>query len=205
MSLPLKPQRLPAAERRQALINAALRVFAGGSYSGATTAEIAREAGVSEPILYRHFASKRDLYLACLEAAWAILRDAIEAAVAREPDPAEWVMAVPKTIKALRARKALPMEMWMQALTEAGEDPEIRRYLRKHMQEVHDFIRRLLERAQAHGGVPPDRDPDAEAWVMVGIGLLRAVQARLGGIVSDEDFAAIARSRRRWLTGQGLG
>ncbi|MBA3347526.1 MAG: helix-turn-helix transcriptional regulator, partial [Actinobacteria bacterium] len=35
-------------------------MFAAGSYAGATTAEIAREAGISEPILYRHFSSKRD-------------------------------------------------------------------------------------------------------------------------------------------------
>jgi len=55
------PQRLPAAERRQAILEAALRVFSNSSYDGATTAEIAREAGVSEPILYRHFASKREL------------------------------------------------------------------------------------------------------------------------------------------------
>jgi AcrR family transcriptional regulator len=55
------PPRLPAAERRQALIDTAIRVFAAGSYRGVTTAEIAREAGISEPILYRHFASKREL------------------------------------------------------------------------------------------------------------------------------------------------
>ena len=48
--------RLPAAERRQAIVEAAMTVFSTGSYSGATTADIAREAGVSEPILYRHFA-----------------------------------------------------------------------------------------------------------------------------------------------------
>jgi len=49
---------------------AALRVFSSGSYAGSTTAEIAREAGVSEPVLYRHFPSKRDLWAACLDAAW---------------------------------------------------------------------------------------------------------------------------------------
>ena len=47
-----------------------MKVFSTGSYSGATTAEIAREAGISEPILYRHFASKRELYFACLDEAW---------------------------------------------------------------------------------------------------------------------------------------
>ena len=79
--------RLPAAERRQAIVDAALPVFATGSYSGATTADIAREAGISEPILYRHFASKRELYLACLEAAWVSFRAGArrEARRARRP------------------------------------------------------------------------------------------------------------------------
>src|SRR5207244_7371149 len=68
--IPVASTRLPAAERRQAFLEAALRVFSEGSYRGTTTAEIAREAGVSEPILYRHFPSKRDLYLACIEESW---------------------------------------------------------------------------------------------------------------------------------------
>ncbi len=36
-------------------------------------------AGVSEPILYRHFGSKRELYLACLQAAWDGFRAALDA------------------------------------------------------------------------------------------------------------------------------
>ena len=55
------------------MLDAACRVFFESSYRGATTAEIAREAGISEPILYRHFGSKRDLYLACLDEAWRTL------------------------------------------------------------------------------------------------------------------------------------
>ena len=58
--------RMAAADRRQHLVETAIRLFTEGSYHGTTTAEIARSAGVSEPILYRHFASKRDLYLAAL-------------------------------------------------------------------------------------------------------------------------------------------
>src|SRR5215470_16005702 len=69
--------RLAAPERRQAIIDAAVRVFSEGSYARATTAQIAREAGISEPILYRHFPSKRDLYFACLEDAWTGLRDSL--------------------------------------------------------------------------------------------------------------------------------
>ena len=49
--------RMAAADRRRHLIETAIRVFTDGSYRGTTTAEIALAAGVSEPILYRHFAS----------------------------------------------------------------------------------------------------------------------------------------------------
>jgi TetR/AcrR family transcriptional regulator len=53
--------RMPAAERRLAIVEAAIRVFTEGSYRGTTTAEIARAAGVSEPILSRHFADRKSV------------------------------------------------------------------------------------------------------------------------------------------------
>ena len=65
---------MPAAERRRLLIETTIRVFSDGSYRGTTTAEIARAAGISEPILYRHFASKRELYLAALDHVWSKAR-----------------------------------------------------------------------------------------------------------------------------------
>jgi TetR/AcrR family transcriptional regulator len=193
--------RLPAAERRAAVLDCACRVFSRGSYRGSTTAEIAREAGVSEPILYRHFASKRELYLACLEDAWTRLRESVERAIADSSDPAEWPLAIPKAVQALRERRLLPTHLWIQALSEAGGDPEIRRYLRAHMREVHAYFRDVLERAQRAGGIAPDRDPDAEAWISVAIGLLRSVEDRLGGVLPQAHFTAIAESRRAWLTG----
>src|SRR5213078_4951739 len=79
--------RMAAAERRRCVIDAAVRVFSRSSYRAATTAEIARECGVTEPVLYRHFPSKRDLYLACLDAGWTHVRRLWEEAVANEPDP----------------------------------------------------------------------------------------------------------------------
>jgi AcrR family transcriptional regulator len=194
--------RLSAADRRAALIDAALSVFAAGSYSGATTAEIAREAGVSEPILYRHFQSKRDLYIACLEETWSRLRSAVEEIVANEPDPREWPLAFGKAKHALQGKRHVPSHIWIQALSVAGNDPEVRRYLRRHLREAHEYIADLLRRAQEAGGVPADRDPSAEAWIGIGIGLLRSVQDRLGGILSEDDFTAIVDSRRRWVTGQ---
>ena len=195
--------RLPAAERRQAIVEAALRVFIGGSYSGATTAEIAREAGVSEPILYRHFASKRELYLACLESAWNSLREAFEAKLAELGDR-EAVTAIGQASREFHASGGVkPVTLWIQALTEAGEDEEIRSFLRRQLREVHDYVAAAVRRAQAAGGVPADRDPDAEAWVFVGAALLLSFDDRLGGLLGPDDLTRIATERRRWLTGSG--
>lgn len=194
-SAPVRP-RLPAAERRAAIVDAALEVFGQRSYRRATTAEIARAAGISEPILYRHFASKRDLYLACLEAMSTRLRETAEAIIAAEPDPREWTFAIPRAIDQLRRNAIYPSQMWIQALGEAGEDAELARYLRRHVRELHDFSAAVIRRAQEAGGVASDRDPDAEAWIGIGLGLLRSVQARLGGVLTADDFAAILRSRR---------
>ena len=195
--------RLPAAERRQAIVDAALRVFVGGSYRGSTTAEIAREAGVSEPILYRHFASKRDLYLGCLEAAWAGLREAFDVKLAELGDR-EAITAIGEASREFHASGGVkPVTLWIQALSEAGEDEQIRSFLRRQLREVHDYVAAAVRRAQAAGGVPADRDPDAEAWIFVGAALLLSFADRLGGLLGPDDFGRMAAERRRWLTGSG--
>jgi AcrR family transcriptional regulator len=177
-------------------------VFSTGSYSGATTADIAREAGISEPILYRHFASKRELYFACLDEAWLRLRQVFDEKVGALSQGG--VMPAPREM-ALRLRRTgrvLPPNLWIQALTEAGEDPEIARYLRRHMRDVHDFMADGVRRAQAAGGIAADRDPDAEAWIFLGGILLLSLADRLGGVLDDEALSAIAAQRIRWLSGK---
>ena len=195
---PQAPVRLPAAERRQALLEAALRVFSEGSYAGATTAQIAREAGVSEPIVYRHFASKRELYFACLDEAWGRIREKIEAEIALRGAADGWQSIGPAT---MRQMKVLLPSLWMQAITEAGEDTEIRRYVRAHMREVHDFFAEVLRQVQAEGGIHVDRNPDAEAWIFVAGSLLVTIADRLGGLLGPDDLEQIKAERIRWLTG----
>jgi len=190
------PGRLPAAERRSTIVDAALREFSTGSYSGATTADLARAAHVSEPILYRHFRSKRELYFACLDEAWRRLETSIDEAVA-ELGPVEACRRLAPS--AMRDLKVLLPHLWMQAVTEAGEDAEIRRYARRHMRLVHDYFARLLGLAQAAGDIPADRDVEAEAWIFIAGGLLTATADRLGGPLDADEFAAITNERRRWL------
>jgi TetR/AcrR family transcriptional regulator len=59
--------RLPAEQRRLNLIETAIELFSQKGFSGTTTKEIAAAAGVTEAIVFRHFATKKDLYVAILE------------------------------------------------------------------------------------------------------------------------------------------
>lgn len=194
--------RMPAAERRRDVLETACRVFSRRSYRGVTTAEIAQEAGVSEPILYRHFSSKRDLYIACLDLAWTRLRERFEKAIADEDDPKSAFGCIVQTYFAGPERGML-VNLWIQALTEAAEDPEIRRFLRGQMREVHDYVAEAIREGQRIGVIHEDRDPGAEAWVFLAGGLLlRAVDQRLGGLLREGDIESVIRQRQRWMTGE---
>jgi AcrR family transcriptional regulator len=192
--------RLPAQERKAAVLDCACGIFSTGSYRGTTTAEIARKAGVTEPVLYRHFASKRDLYLAVLEESWGRLQKLWNAAVDAESDPRLWVSAMGQAYFMAKDPKVRCADLWVQALTEASDDAEIRKFLRKQMREVHDFVSDMIRRSQEAGGIFPDRDASAEAWIFIAIGLLGTVGRRVGGLIHN-DFPAIITQRRRWMTG----
>jgi len=60
--------RLASAERKSAIVETAIRLFAEKGFRGTTTREIAAACGVSEPVLYQHFATKRDLFNAIIDA-----------------------------------------------------------------------------------------------------------------------------------------
>src|SRR5581483_1343515 len=65
----------PAEVRRDELVDAAVRVFARTPFRAARTAAIADAAGVAEGTIFRHFASKRELYLAALTRCVGLVRD----------------------------------------------------------------------------------------------------------------------------------
>ena len=83
--------RLPAARRRQQLLDVALRVFAEQGFHPTSMNDLAEAAGVTKPVLYQHFASKRELYLELLQDVGGRLHDAIVDAVTQAEGPRDQV------------------------------------------------------------------------------------------------------------------
>lgn len=83
--------RLPAPRRRRQLLETALRVFAERGYHNASMNDIAVEAGVTKPVLYQHFTSKRELFAELLDDVGRELQETITKAVAAAETPREMV------------------------------------------------------------------------------------------------------------------
>jgi AcrR family transcriptional regulator len=85
------PTRLPAARRRRQLLDVALRVFAERGFHDASMNDIAIAAGVTKPVLYQHFTSKRELFAELLSDVGRDLQEKITKAVTAAEGPREMV------------------------------------------------------------------------------------------------------------------
>ena len=83
--------RLPAAARRQQLLDTALATFARLGYHDASMNDIAEAAGVTKPVLYQHFGSKRELFLEVLSDVAAGMRRTVRAATSAAAGPRQQV------------------------------------------------------------------------------------------------------------------
>src|SRR3954469_5364006 len=86
--------RLKAPQRREPLIYRATKLFASFGYDATTTAAIAKAAGVTEPILYRHFKSKQELFVAIVRSVSDETVSRWREEIANVSDPAERIKRV---------------------------------------------------------------------------------------------------------------
>lgn len=118
--------RLPAEQRRLNLIETAIDLFSRKGFFGTTTKEIAAAAGVTEAIVFRHFATKKDLYTAILE--HRIQGDDVEA----------W-MAMAQTFMDQRDDEGLFRFLVTQIIEQCGKEPRFERLVLFAALEGHEL------------------------------------------------------------------
>ncbi len=171
--------RMKREDRRAALLAAARGEFAQHGFHGAATAAIARSAGCSEAILYRHFASKRELLI-------EVLRAEIggRLAAGRALAPPAGSEAGASMAEVLQARldereMGVTARLVMLAVSMSG-DPEVGPAVRDAFAAVRAPLRRSLSAAQDAGAVRADIDPEALTWLWHGLFLVAAVRDAMG-------------------------
>lgn len=197
---PAKRTRLRGEERRALILQCAKHVFARTTYAEASTGELARESEVTEPMLYKHFGSKKGLFLAVLSESAAQFRETLQERISRRAEK-DVLDALEHIVADYRAAiKADPetQRILFQAVTEAG-DPDIARCVSRHNRTLYTFIRQLVERAQQDGSLDPTVSPDAATW-----GYLSIILATQYGlmITLPSDIAQVQEEMSRvWLRG----
>ncbi len=171
--------RMPAAKRREQLLDVAADLFARGGYARATTSELAKSAGVTEPIIYRHFKSKRDLFVALIERTGHETLAQWEKDVADAVDPAQRLRALISDNPMVSERGRKAYRVLLQATTEV-EDPKILTALTDHMQKLHAFLSREIATAQESKKVVDRFSPEMIAWLLMDIGLGYGVLKAMG-------------------------
>lgn len=170
--------RRSASQRREEIVQVAIGHFALNGYKATSTDQVAREAGISQPYLFRLFGTKRELFLACHQAMHARIGETFAAAargVARE----ERLSAMGRAyVELLQDRTALLFQMQSYA---ACSDPEIRA-------EVRRCYRELVRQVQEASGAG-----DAELWRFFANGMLLNVVASLdlAEIAAEDAWAAL--------------
>jgi AcrR family transcriptional regulator len=142
--------RQTAAERRQAVLDAATHEFAVHGFNGASTDDIARGAGISQPYLFRLFGSKKELYLAttkrCSEELYVLFAEA-----AKGKTGVQALHAMGETYGEImqdRDRLMLMLKSWT-----ASDDPDIRAANRTAWRNLVD----LAEQASGESAIVVQR------------------------------------------------
>ena len=171
--------RLPAAQRREQLLDTAAKLFAIHGYAGATTSQIAKAAGVTEPIIYRHFESKRDLFIALIERTGAATIKLWQHELAVAPDPAVRLQRLIGANPMVANRGRGIYRVIVQAMTEV-EDPKILEALDQHVRMLHEFLSAEVGKAQTSGYVSKRFSPELTAWALIHLGLGYGVLSAMG-------------------------
>lgn len=162
--------RLPAAKRREQLLDRAAELFAKHGYARATTAELARAAGVTEPIIYRHFKSKRDLFIALIERTGKQTLDTWRQDLADATDPAARLKTLIGDNPMVSEQGRAAYRVFLQAITEV-DDPDIHRAWSSHIQSLQQFLAMELARAQENRRITRHFPAELIAWLLIDIGL----------------------------------
>jgi TetR/AcrR family transcriptional regulator len=142
--------RMAAEDRREQIIEVAVRLFSQKGFRGATTKEIASAAGVNEAIIFRHFATKSDLYAAIIDrkansAGMQALRNALARAMEQHDDRQVFETLAFHMLE-FHERDDTAMRLLLYSALEGHELAEIitRNYILKTHQQLAEYVKKRM-------------------------------------------------------------
>jgi len=147
--------RMAGGERREQIVRVAMRLFSERGFRGTTTKEIARAASVSEAIIFRHFATKEELYAAILDMKacagnMSQLRETFAESVKRGDDRAVFE-SVALTMLQHHEEDAEFLRLLLYSALEGHE--LFKMFWERNVRELSDFLRNYVRERQKAGAL----------------------------------------------------
>jgi AcrR family transcriptional regulator len=192
--------RLPRQARRRQLLGAAQEVFVSQGYHAAAMDEIAERAGISKPVLYQHFPSKLELYLALLDESVDALIDTVRRALSSTSENKQRVVATFGAYFGFVANQGGAYRLVFES--DLSNEPMVRERLDRSVQECAEMISEVIAE---------DTSIPVEAAHLLGVGLVGTAQVsarywlRTGQrMPQDEAEQLMARLAWRGISGWPL-
>ncbi len=186
-------------ERRALILERAKEVFAQKSYREASTGELARASEITEPILYKHFGSKKKLYIAVLNMIGEQFLERLRGLVEKRArnDLSDGLASFLLDYRAAALADHESLHLLLNAILESN-DPEIAQITQAHNREMYALISGLLERAQGQRLISSHIDLSAAAWGYLSFVFALQFRAK-AGIFSQFSEQAIREINRLWF------
>lgn len=184
--------RLPRPARRAQLLEAALEVFVVQGFHSAAMDDIADRAGVSKPVLYQHFPSKLDLYLALLESSCGAAVDAVRSALAATEDNKERVSATVDAFFTYVANDKAAFRLVFES--DLTQEPAVRQLVEQVTTECATLVAAVI---RDDTGLP-EAASQLLAVSLVGMAQVSARYWLSGGIDVSQDHAVALVTALAW-------
>jgi AcrR family transcriptional regulator len=158
--------RMRKADRKRQLMDHAKQLFVTLGYQHTTTEKIAQAAGVSEPVLYRHFDSKKTLFIEVLDDIRAATIHRWETDTAQIADPLERLNAIVDYYLGSTREHALDFHIMHRSLVET-DDPDIAAALRTFYLDSEKLLAKVIGEGQASGVFRKELEPRIGAWELI--------------------------------------
>jgi AcrR family transcriptional regulator len=141
--------------RKGEIIESAIEVFGKKGYHGATTAEIADEAGLSSRMVFFYFNNKKELFREVLKVCTNELMDALVRGMPPTDDIKTFFKMTTRNFIVFLKENRLKVKILLQSIN-VLEDPDIKHDLTKIMEDYHNFVFSFLEAAKEKGEIHAD-------------------------------------------------
>jgi len=160
-------KRLPGDKRKKTIIRAAIAVFSESNYRVAKIADVAGYAGVTEPVVYRHFASKMDLFLEVLLVMGRRTVERLLEASSNEPNSFKVLeSAIWGYISSMDTYRR-ELKIFFQAISEIDNE-KVRGVLQGIYQNYANCFREILKKGVEDGFIDGRVNIDDEGWIVTG-------------------------------------